>query len=156
MNKKPLHTILNYKQQFIIDIAKNAIVYNELDESLWHVLVDAVSTDTLELLSKLKISEQSGTIKDYLGNTPPSGYIRCNGQTIGNASSGATNRANEDTRYVFYQIWNTYPNNRFPVNPEGRGISAQADFDANKTITTPNVTGITVASGQVAIKIIKL
>jgi hypothetical protein len=62
------------------------------------------------------------------------GFVRCNGRTIGNASSGATERANADTEDLFTFLWNKIADAQAAVST-GRGASAAADFAANKTIT---------------------
>lgn len=81
-----------------------------------------------------------GTVNPYSGTSAPAGWILMNGQTIGNASSSATGRANADCRGLFYHLWASYSNTYAAVS-SGRGASAQADFDANKTITVPAMQG---------------
>lgn len=66
------------------------------------------------------------------------GWIRCNGNTIGSAVSGATERANADTQNLFVYLWNTFSG--LPVSG-GRGANALADFGANKTISTIDMRG---------------
>ena len=73
-----------------------------------------------------------------------SGAVRLNGRTIGNASSGATERANADTENLFAFLWNALDNTLAPVSG-GRGASAAADFAANKTITPPDARGVALA-----------
>lgn len=80
---------------------------------------------------------------DYLfvgKNGTRDGYVRCNGRTIGSASSAATERANPDTADLFAYLWNNYANGQCAVSG-GRGASAAADFAANKTIATPDHRG---------------
>lgn len=62
------------------------------------------------------------------------GYVRLNGRTIGNAASGASERANADTEDLFTYLWNNVANAQAAVSG-GRGGSAAADYAANKTIT---------------------
>jgi hypothetical protein len=62
------------------------------------------------------------------------GWIKLNGQTIGNAGSGASQRANADTSALFTWIWANCPDAHCPVIG-GRGATAAADFAANKQIT---------------------
>jgi len=62
-----------------------------------------------------------------------SGYVRLNSGTIGNAASGATERANADTVNLFTYLYNAMPDSVAPVSG-GRGASAAADYAANKTI----------------------
>jgi hypothetical protein len=64
-----------------------------------------------------------------------SGWVRSNGRTIGNGSSGATERANSDTQALFEYLWNNF-SNTFCAVSSGRGASATADFNASKTIAT--------------------
>lgn len=66
-----------------------------------------------------------------------SGFVRANGRTIGNAASGATERANADTEDLFTFFWNKLGNTQAAVSG-GRGASAAADYAANKTLTLPN------------------
>jgi microcystin-dependent protein len=62
------------------------------------------------------------------------GFVRQNGRTIGNAVSGATERANADTATLYAWIWNNKSNTLAAVS-SGRGANAAADYAANKTIT---------------------
>jgi hypothetical protein len=70
-------------------------------------------------------------------NGTRSGAVRCNGRTIGNAASGATERANADTLPLFTFIWDGAANGQAAVSG-GRGASAAADYGANKTIALPD------------------
>lgn len=62
------------------------------------------------------------------------GFVRMNGNTIGNSGSGATERANADTEALFTWYWDKLSDTIAPVSG-GRGATASADFAANKTIT---------------------
>jgi hypothetical protein len=68
------------------------------------------------------------------------GWVRLNGLTIGSAISGATGRANADTQNLYVYLWGICDNTHCPVS-SGRGASALADFNANKTITLPDWRG---------------
>lgn len=79
----------------------------------------------------------TGFLGPYRGGTPPAGWIKENGGTIGSAASGASNRANADTEALFTLLWNTYNQATLPIqNSAGavtiRGASAAADFAAAK------------------------
>lgn len=63
------------------------------------------------------------------------GWVRDNGRTIGNALSGATERANADCVNLFAWYWDNFADSICAVSG-GRGGSASADFAAGKTITT--------------------
>lgn len=84
--------------------------------------------------------EATGTFKDTIATTAAAGWIFADGRTIGNASSGATNRANADTQALFELIWNSIADTECAVSG-GRGASATADFTANKTIVVPDLRG---------------
>lgn len=81
---------------------------------------------------------QTGDMKIVYATGVLAGFVRVNGRTIGNASSGATERANSDTSALFAFLWNADVN--LTVSG-GRGVSAAADFAANKTIALPDFRG---------------
>lgn len=89
-------------------------------------------------------SEITGTVKDYIGTSAPAGYVLASGRTIGDASSGATERANADTATLFALIWDSMANTEAAVSG-GRGASAAADFAAHKTIALPDARGRVIA-----------
>lgn len=80
----------------------------------------------------------TGDFKDVYGTGNLTGFVRCNARTIGNATSGGTERANADTSALFVLLWNNDPT--LAVSG-GRGASAAADYAANKTITLPDCRG---------------
>lgn len=82
----------------------------------------------------------TGAMWQYLGTTAPTGWVRGNGRTIGNASSSATERANADTEDLFEFLWTNFADAQCAVST-GRGSSAAADYAANKTITLPDLRG---------------
>lgn len=82
----------------------------------------------------------TGTVTSYVGSSAPTGWVMLSGRTIGNGSSGGTERANADTETLFTLLWNSMADAQAPVST-GRGASAAADFAANKTITLPDARG---------------
>lgn len=90
--------------------------------------------------SSIQLAVPTGVSMDYWGATAPTGWLLLSGQTIGNASSGATARANADTQALFILLWDSIDPSLLVVSG-GRGVSALADFTANKTITLPDVRG---------------
>jgi hypothetical protein len=84
----------------------------------------------------------TGDIKVSYGIGTLSGFVRANGRTIGSATSGATERANLDCQALFEYLWGADAN--LTVSG-GRGISAAADWSANKTITLPDWRGRAIA-----------
>lgn len=79
----------------------------------------------------------TGAVAGFRRTTPPAGWIKENGGTIGSAASGATNRANADTEALFTLLWGQFSNTILPIQDSAgaastRGASAAADFAANK------------------------
>lgn len=85
-----------------------------------------------------------GATMDFVGSSAPNGWVMASGRTIGNASSGATERANADCYNLFVLLWQSMANAQAPV-VGGRGASADADWSANKAITLPDARGRVVA-----------
>jgi|GEM_PF-1120967 len=82
----------------------------------------------------------TGSMMMYGATTAPAGWVRMNARTIGNASSGASERANADTENLFTFLWTHYSDSVCAVS-SGRGASAAADYAANKTIALPDLRG---------------
>lgn len=80
-----------------------------------------------------------GTVQNYIGTSAPTGWLLFNGDTIGSAASGA-DQASDDYEELFELFWNSMANSEAAVS-SGRGASAQADWDANKTLTMPDPSG---------------
>jgi microcystin-dependent protein len=95
--------------------------------------VGAGSTSSLLLL-------ETGDMMFRLQSGTRAGYVRANARTIGNAASGATERANADTAALFEYLWNNLDNTLAPVSG-GRGGTAAGDYAANKTIGLPDMRG---------------
>ncbi len=104
--------------------------------------VDADSPLTETLMTKIKdnfddldarADVRTGSIAIEIDDAAKTGWVRANDGTIGSATSGASERANADTEDLFKLLWDKFSNSQAPVSG-GRGVSAQADFDANKTI----------------------
>jgi len=100
----------------------------------------ALPTDDTAWAPFSSFTVPTGTVWEFDGATLPSGgWLWANGQTVGNASSNATGRANADTLALFTQIWTDFPNSIRPILTSGgiastRGLTAVADFAANKQL----------------------
>lgn len=66
---------------------------------------------------------------------PPTGYLSLNGDTIAKTSGGTFNGTQYTTLFAY--LWNNCTDTVAPVSA-GRGVSAAADFAANKNITLPD------------------
>lgn len=110
-------------------------------------------TDDETIVTPLKLAAYklpTGMVSAYALTTAPTGWVLCSNLTIGNASSGATNRANADTAALFTALWNTYDNTLLPIqNSSGaatsRGVDAATDYAANKRLPTLDLRGRVVA-----------
>jgi microcystin-dependent protein len=78
---------------------------------------------------------RTGMLEPFYGTSSPSGWVRCNGRTIGNAASGATERANADTEDLYVHLWTV---DATLTVSSGRGATAAGDYAANKTIALPD------------------
>lgn len=85
----------------------------------------------------------TGDLKVKYGVGPLSGFVRANALTIGNATSGATERANGDTQNLFIYLYGVDPN---LVVSGGRTGNALTDYNANKTIALPDGRGRALAA----------
>jgi hypothetical protein len=87
-----------------------------------------------------------GEVKGFYRTTAPAGWLKCNGTTIGNAASGATQRANADALGLFTVLWENVANADLPIQDNAggasvRGASAAADFAAGKRMPVPEMRG---------------
>ena len=89
----------------------------------------------------------TGTVySGYYGTVAPAGFVLLAGKTIGDASSGATARANADCVNLFTLLWNITANAQCPVTPGGHGASAAADWAAHKALKLPDHRGCVMAA----------
>lgn len=82
----------------------------------------------------------TGDLKCSYGTSASPGWLLCNGRTLGSSASGAA-YANENAEALFLHLW---PSTTLTV-AGGRGASPADDWAANKTITTPDIRGRTLA-----------
>lgn len=87
---------------------------------------------------------QTGMVECGVYSAAKSGWVKLDDGTIGDASSGATTRANADTEELFTLLWGQVPDTWCPVSG-GRGASAAADFSAHKTLTLFKTLGRAIA-----------
>ena len=93
--------------------------------------------DAIAALVALASGFTTGDVKVTMQTAAPAGWVMMSGRTIGDAASGATERANADTLALFTLLWNTFDNVRLPIQTSAgaasaRGGSAADDFAANK------------------------
>lgn len=87
---------------------------------------------------------------DFLHTSNPTpartGWIVATG-SIGSAASAATTLANATASPLYTVLWNGYSDALCPVSG-GRGVSAAADFAANKTLTMLDARGMVLAAAE--------
>lgn len=97
----------------------------------------------------------TGTVLDYAGRADvaaPAGWVYGSGRTIGDALSGATERANADTQALYVLWWEATSNSDVVIQdlsgtPLGsRGASALADFNAHRRLPLPDCRGRVIAT----------
>lgn len=90
----------------------------------------------------------TGDVKARFSNETLVGWVVMNGTTIGSSTSGATQRANADTQNLYVYLWTNCStpasNLRCPV-AGGLGVSALADFSANKAMGLPDMRDTVIA-----------
>lgn len=87
----------------------------------------------------------TGDVKLTIKTVADAGWVLMNDTTLGDASSGATGRANADTSALFTLLWTNTVDADCAVS-SGRGASAAADYAAHKTIALPKALGRTLAT----------
>lgn len=105
-----------------------------------------IDFDSYDEIDTVIQSPRTGDIKQSLRSGPNRGWILMDDRTIGSATSGATNRANIDTFFLYKTIWDGVADTWAPVST-GRGATAVADFAANKTLQLTRALG-RVLAGQ--------
>jgi microcystin-dependent protein len=114
---------------------------------------DSSATDLkkVTLSTIIGLITPTGILAPYTGTSAPSGWVMASGpKTIGNATSGGTERANADTSALFTLLWNSFTNTELVIQDSAgsnttRGASAAADFAANKRMPLPDIRGRVIA-----------
>ena len=89
-------------------------------------------------------SVPTGAISMWVAwGTPPTGYVRLMGGWIGNAASGANERAHADTWPLYSMLYGYYSDAYAPVW-SGRSGNAATDFNANKALRLFDMRGRTI------------
>jgi hypothetical protein len=122
-----------------VDLVALASLANTTETDL-----NTAEASIVTLLASAAAGAHTGDIKFGLYSSAPSGWVKMNGGTIGNASSGAT-RANADTSALFALLWALNATDSPILTSAGagstRGADAAADFAANKRLTVPDLRG---------------
>ena len=130
------------------EINVGALAKIKVDLDALATLTNAEETEQTATILRVDALEanyvHTGDIKFGLYSSAPAGWVKMNGGTIGNASSGAT-RANADTAALFAVLWALDATDSAILTSAGagstRGASAAADYAANKRLTVPDARG---------------
>lgn len=104
----------------------------------------------LQMVTALAGTVPTGATYDYPGSTgtvAPTGYVYCAGKTLGDASSGSTERANADTQALFVVLWNNSTNSELQLqnlsgsNIARSGVGALTDYGAHCRLSLPDCRG---------------
>lgn len=117
------------------------------------VLDDLPSVDVNTIAKMINACNPIGKITAFFGRSAdvPSGQLICDGATIGNASSGAATRANDDMEDLFKHLWEIgNADATLDIFDSGGsastyGANSQADWEANKRIALPDLRGRVIA-----------
>lgn len=131
-----LNVVIGGAGRFYVDASGPA---RETDATTANGLVRKAQLDAVMAAGDTKYSYQTSDHGRWLIVTGPQ-------RTVGNASSGATARANADTLALFTVLWALDPADVAIYDstgaPTARGASAAADFAALKRIDLPNESGL--------------
>lgn len=91
---------------------------------------------------KRNMGWSTGDMKLTYKRTADDGWVIANDGSIGNQASGATTRANNDTKDLFYLMWNlpVCEVQTFAGNPSTK-TTAAGDWSANKRLILPKILG---------------
>lgn len=132
-----------------IDVARPSLFLGSFDPT---ASTTSFNYQTQDQVDAIICSPRTGDVRVSLNSFYPLGWLLCNDLTIGNPSSGATNRANFDTFPLFDLIWNTCNNTLAPIyNSMGvpigsRGATSVADYANNYQLGLTKILGRAIAS----------
>lgn len=136
---------LRLTQAALISLVQDNDTVNGDFDVLGQLKIGGVTVTSL-IAAAVVAASPVGSRKGYTGRTAPAGWIMASGRTIGDALSGATERANADTEALFTLYWTDFTNAEMPIYDSAgvlstRGASAAADFAAHKRMSIPDYRG---------------
>lgn len=143
-----------YDSSFATSISgypKGAIIPGTIPGSAWISTADANTSDpNAGGADWSPYGPSTGDAKLTLKTTADYGWVMANDGTVGNGSSNATTYADALAEALFTLVWTNVNNTYAPLltsagAPVARGLTAAADFAANRAITLPKVLGRALA-----------
>jgi hypothetical protein len=133
------HATLMATGQLLGRLTAGTGVFEEIPVSAF--IASILNTTDLATLTALVGGAETGDVKYTFKTSASSGWLLVAAAgSIGDATSGATLRANADTLALYTVIYNACSDTLAPVS-SGRGASAAADFAAHKAMTIPQLVG---------------
>jgi hypothetical protein len=131
-----------------------AAIFSEFDNSTMVAAIDASNISGANVTAWQKVLNiptglnpnayfQTGDVKTTYAVTAPTGWVMLNGNSIGNASSGASGFADNSTQNLFTLLWQNCPSLQVYSGSTAvsRGSTAIADWSANRSLAVPNAQG---------------
>jgi len=84
----------------------------------------------------------TGEVQMAIYPDPKEGWVKMDDGTIGDASSGASNRANADTEDLFTLLWEQIPDQWCPVRKNGESVQSLTSSGTTATLTTTSPHGL--------------
>lgn len=119
----------------LANLQLNDIVSGYITEAIYFAGLDCFVLSPSNYTQIVSVAQiPTGSVMPMIYNSNNvSGWVIMNNGTIGDASSGATNRANSDCQNLFITLWGQVGDTYAPVSG-GRGSSALNDWNAHKRI----------------------
>lgn len=148
-NWNAAHTTSMATSQLLGRLTAGVGVFEEIPVSAF--IASILNTADLATLVSLIGGAETGDVKYTFKTAASSGWLLVTAAgSIGDATSGATLRANADTLALYTVIYNGCNNTLAPV-AGGRGADAATDFNAHKAMTIPQLVGRSpIAAGAAA------
>lgn len=120
-------------------IPGTAFAPGAVNDALGYTPADEVDLNVVQAVT----TALTGMVAPFITTSAPTGWVKANGETIGDGSSGGTSRANADTANLFALIWALDATN-FPITDSvggasTRGANAAADFALHKRLPLPDL-----------------
>jgi microcystin-dependent protein len=141
-NWNAVHTTSMASGSIIGRLTAGAGAFEEIPISAYMANLLA-SADANALAGALGLFTTGDVKYSFAGGTPAGWLVMSNVtnlQTIGSAASGATLRANADTQALYVMLYTNLSDALAPVSG-GRSGNAVNDFNANKTLSIPQLAG---------------
>ena len=128
-------TTTNYGWE-VPDVGADADTWGTIQNALFQDIDDQVKL----VADTAGVAAPAGAVMDFLRTTAPTGWLVLNGDSVGDADSAGTSRANADAEALFTILWGFTFLPIFAQNGSvsSRGADAATDWAAHKCISLPD------------------